>query len=250
MSSESVAAEIRQNILPKCYEDLLGEIDDPAGLPSYDKLLQMLDLKQVCPNTAWRWLQLMGYNYDKNCCCYYTDGHEQEDFMEDHNKQFFVEYFKLERHAHHWVQLTEEKAIELEGTLTKLPLQKNVSYNYTTPEGVSKLECNLDTHKAFYNYVTANNKQYGRDLSVRLRVGECPVMLVGQDKSIFHQFVFSKKQWKGPYGKVFKCQRVKERFTWRVVLWHTSLVLGWDLMLRREYATRSIHPTDRTKPMC
>ena len=39
MSSESVAAEIRQNILPKCYEDLLGEINDSAGLPSYEELL-------------------------------------------------------------------------------------------------------------------------------------------------------------------------------------------------------------------
>jgi hypothetical protein len=128
MSSELVAAEIRQNILPKCYEDLLGEIDDPAGLPSYDELLQMLDLKRACPNTTWCWLQLMGYKYDKNCRCYYTDGHEQEDVVEDHDKRFLVQYFKLERRAHHWVHLTEEKAVELEGTLTKLPLQKNFSY--------------------------------------------------------------------------------------------------------------------------
>jgi hypothetical protein len=75
MSSECVAAKIRQNILPKCYEDLLGEIDDPGGLPSYNELLQMLDLKWVCPSTAWCWLQGMGYKYDENHCCYYTDGH-------------------------------------------------------------------------------------------------------------------------------------------------------------------------------
>jgi hypothetical protein len=54
MLSESVAAKIRQDVPPKCYEDLLGEIHDPAGLPSYDELLQMLDLKQVCPSTTWR----------------------------------------------------------------------------------------------------------------------------------------------------------------------------------------------------
>jgi hypothetical protein len=65
MSSKSVAAEIRQNILPKCYEDLLAKIDDPGGLPKYKELLQMLDLKWVCPSTAWRWLQLMGYKYDE-----------------------------------------------------------------------------------------------------------------------------------------------------------------------------------------
>jgi hypothetical protein len=128
MSSESVAAEIRQTILPKCYEDLLGETDDPGGLPTYryNELLQMLDLKWVCPNTAWRWLQFMGYKYDENRRCYYTDGHEREDAVKDCNKCFLVEYFKLERRAHPWVQLTEEKANELEETLSKPPLQKNV----------------------------------------------------------------------------------------------------------------------------
>ncbi len=61
MSAESVAAEIRQNILPNCYENLLNEVDDPSELPSYEELLRMVDLKRVCPSTVWHWLQLMGY---------------------------------------------------------------------------------------------------------------------------------------------------------------------------------------------
>jgi hypothetical protein len=28
-------------------------------------------------------------------------------------------------------------------------------------------------------------------------------MLVGQDETTFHQFIFPKKQWKGPNGKAF-----------------------------------------------
>jgi hypothetical protein len=187
MSSESVAAKIRQNILPRCYEDLLGEIDDLAELLSYNQLLQMLNLKWVCPNMAWCWLQRMGYKYGENRHCYYTDGHEQEDIMEDPNKEC-----KEKR---------QEKAKELEEeTLTKPPLQKNVSYNYTAPDGVRMREYHLDTHKAFCDFVSTNNKQFGGDLSIRLHVGEHPVLLDGQDESIFHQFVFSKKQ----------CHRVKE----------------------------------------
>jgi hypothetical protein len=172
MSSESVAAEIRQNILPKCYEDLLAEIDDPDGLPTYNELLQLLDPKWVCPSMAWRWLQLMGYKYDENRRCYYTDGHEREDVMKDRNKCFLVEYYKLERRAHRWVQLREEMANKLEETLSKPPLQQNVSYNYTTPDGVQMREYHLDTHKTFGDFVSANNKQFGGDLSVRLRAGE------------------------------------------------------------------------------
>jgi hypothetical protein len=101
------------------------------------------------------------------------------------------------------VQLTEEKATELEENLSKPPLQKNVLYNYTTADDVRMLEYHLDTHKAFGDFVSANNKQYGGDLSVRLRMGERPVLLVGQDESTFHQYIFSKKQWRGPNGKAF-----------------------------------------------
>jgi hypothetical protein len=121
MSAESVAAEIRQIILPKCYKDLLAEEDilleetnKVSNLPSYDKLLGMLDLKRVCASTVWQWLQLMGYIYDENRHCYYTDGHEREDVVKDQNKWFLTQNFKLERQAHRWVQLTEEKAKELE----------------------------------------------------------------------------------------------------------------------------------------
>jgi hypothetical protein len=203
MLSESVAAEIRQTNLPKCYEDLLGETDNPGGLPTYNELLQMLDLKWVCPNMAWRWLQLMGYKYDENRCCYYTDGHEREDIVKDRNKLFLVEYFKLERRAHRWVQFTEEKANELEETLSKPPLQKNVSYSYITADDVRMREYHLDTSKAFGDFVSANNKQYGGDLSARLRIDERPDLLVWQDESTFHQYIFSKKQWRGPNGKAF-----------------------------------------------
>jgi hypothetical protein len=31
--------------------------------------------------------------------------------------------------------------------------------------------------------------------------------MVGQDESTFHQFIFSKKQWKGPNGKEFLMRR-------------------------------------------
>jgi hypothetical protein len=90
-------------ILPKCYKDLLAEEDileetnEVSNLPSYDELLGMLDLKGVCASTVWQWLQLMGYKYNENRRCYYTDGHERENVVKDRNKRFLTQYFKLER---------------------------------------------------------------------------------------------------------------------------------------------------------
>jgi hypothetical protein len=59
-------------------------------------------------------------------------------------------------------------------------------------------EYHVDMHKTFYDYVSDTNKQYGGNLSIRLPVGVRPVLMIGQDESTFHQFVFSKKQGKGP----------------------------------------------------
>jgi hypothetical protein len=70
----------------------------------------MLDLKRVCSSTVWQWLQLMGYKNDNNHYCYYTDGHEQQDAVDDHNKWFLVQYFRHKHQAHRWLQLTKEKA--------------------------------------------------------------------------------------------------------------------------------------------
>jgi hypothetical protein len=73
---------------------------------------------------------------------------------------------KLERRAHRWLQLTEEKAQELEETLEKVPLQQNMSHECTTPEGVRMQEYHVDMHKMFCDYVSDNNKQYGGNLSI------------------------------------------------------------------------------------
>ena len=36
---------------------------------------------------------------------------------------------------------------------------------------------------------------------MRMDRNKKPIMIVGQDESTYHQFFFSKKQWKGPKGR-------------------------------------------------
>ena len=38
-------------------------------------------------------------------------------------------------------------------------------------------------------------------ICVRLGLDEQPIIMLGQDEGTFHQFVFSKKNWKGSTGK-------------------------------------------------
>ena len=98
LSSESLRNEIKNTILPNCYNQLLEDTkDDASSMPSYDEMIYMLDLKTISLSTVWRWLLIMGFSYDKNKRFYYTDGHEREDVVAGRNNRFLVAYFKSEK---------------------------------------------------------------------------------------------------------------------------------------------------------
>ena len=62
-------------------------------------------------------------------------------------------------------------------------------------------EYHVDTHPSLLEkFVNPEDVQYGGSLSVRKPPGARPVIFVGQDESVFHQYSFPKKQWMGPKG--------------------------------------------------
>jgi hypothetical protein len=127
------------------------------------------------------------------------------------------------------------KAKELEVSL-KPPLQQNVSFGYNTPEGVAMREYHVDMHKVFLDYVSHGNQMYGGNLSICLPIGVRPILMVGQDESTFHQFIFSKNQWQGPHGKQFLMPKSEQ-----AVILPVSSTSGFNRYLRRKYAQRSMH---------
>ena len=53
-------------------------------------------------------------------------------------------------------------------------------------------EYRVDTHNKLLSFVSDDTEDFGGNLSVRIN-GRRPVLLVGQDESTFHQYVFSNK---------------------------------------------------------
>ena len=49
-------------------------------------------------------------------------------------------------------------------------------------------------------YIDEENKNYGGNLSVRFDKSGRSSMMIGQDESTYHQYIFSKNQWRGPAG--------------------------------------------------
>jgi hypothetical protein len=102
----------------------------------------------VSPKTAWHWLQFLEFKYDEVKRCYYTDGHQRSDALYDQEERFLPKYFKYELRIYRWVQLKEEKAIELENSV-QLP---KAFYAYER-EGEAMREYHVDTHKHLINFV-------------------------------------------------------------------------------------------------
>ena len=138
-----------------------------------------------------RWLNKLGFKYCENKRSYYTDGHERDDVVKYRDEIFLKNYLKNELRCYRWVNLTESSAKLMEDAINDSP--ENCSYNYNiTTDGtvVSFREYHVGAHPSLSEYVSPSNMKYGGDLSIRRDKTKKPLMIVGQDESTFHQYIF------------------------------------------------------------
>ena len=69
-------------------------------------------------------------------------------------------------------------------------------------------EYHVDTHVCLESYVSVQNINFGGDISVRRDCSQPPLMIIGQDESTFHQYIFSKRGGKPRLGAIKSYQRV------------------------------------------
>ena len=142
----------------------------------------------------------MGYSYNYNKQCYYTDGHERDNVVRDRDDWFLNSYFELETKAYRWVQLSEADSLQLHEEHDNF--KKDCCYTFNR-DGKNFMEYHVDTHPALVNYISEENRKYGGNLSVRKNIMDKPMMIIGQDESTYHQLLFSNKYWKGSSGMSF-----------------------------------------------
>ena len=140
-------------------------------------------------STVWHWLKSFGFKYHKTQRSYYTGGHERADVVHDRDNQFLKEYFFHGLKTYRWLQVESSVATDLENQHIDFP--RNCSYIYTK-NGKEFREYHIDMHYSLENYVSVKNQKYGGNLSVRFPTGARPLLLIGQDESTYHQYIFSK----------------------------------------------------------
>ncbi len=105
-----------------------------------------MDLPNFCPGTVYRWLRLLGFNYEAQHKGYYVDGHEKPETV-TYRKDFVKKYLSEEIQMFLWIQMEQEEAAKLESEGVIL---KDTGYHYNHPStGVPMVEFHVDTCEFF-----------------------------------------------------------------------------------------------------
>ena len=193
LSCSTASSYIHQELIPFIYE--LHKKESSQHDTTHETMqdfTQSLHLGNIHQTTVSRWLKHLGFQYKQRKKHYFNDKHESPSNVNARNK-FITTYFEYERCAHHWVHVPESSAVELE-QIYNLPR----AYHEFTKKGELYRQYHVDTNPVLFQFV--KNSKMGGDLSVLKKKNERPIIIIGQDETIFKQYSFSSKTWHSPEG--------------------------------------------------
>ena len=200
LTTESALMYLRTTLLPDMHTMIVQECMDTNATPvSYEAFLASMKLSTILQSTAWRCIAAAGFVFKEHTKTYFTDRHENAENVA-HRAAFVKKYFKWEELSYRWVQLPTEDAIKLEneGNAGKEKLLPNsFVFEYTdVTTGKQMREYHVDAFPSeFERYIKPENTIHNGNLSHRFPSDRKPVILIGQDESIYKQFSFSSKAW-------------------------------------------------------
>ena len=119
-------------------------------------------------------MKALGYWYNENKRCYYTNGYEQDDDVKDQEDIFLIQHFEAELRSYCWVHIPSETAMLIEDYDTYF--YSGCTYDYTDKTTGTKIrEYHVDTHIKLCGYTNAGNRKYGGNLSVQRKLGTRPI---------------------------------------------------------------------------
>jgi hypothetical protein len=157
-------------------------------------------LESMSFTTAWRWMQLLNFKYDARKKSFYVDGHERDDVVQN-RKEFCKQYLtELEPYCRRWVQVSKEDAMTMNG----LDLRLGHSY-FDIVNDTEMFEFHIDYWKYCTKKNGPTNPPFTTTLhpttSIRVSLRATPLMIIGQDESVFAQYLLGNRTWIGPSGQ-------------------------------------------------
>ena len=192
LSGEFVFSYLMDTALPLVLNERRQELNN------YDfSLIQLLNengLTKLLLSTVYRWMGQLGFLYSERRKCYYVDNHEHPE-NKKYRRTFLKRYFEYELRAHRWIQIPKMEAIAM---VERGQICNGQGYKYIVNE-LTMVEFHVDDSIIFQDRMEQTTK-FGGNLSVRKPVDKKPLFIIGQDKCIFKQYIFTKKGWYNSEG--------------------------------------------------
>ncbi|KAI2490640.1 hypothetical protein MHU86_23939 [Fragilaria crotonensis] len=159
-------------------------------------------LEKMSFSTAWRWMRLLGFRYDTRRKSFYVDGHERDDVVANRT-QFCKNYLtELEPYCNRWIQVSLSEAM----TITDLDIGFGHSY-FDIVGNEQRIEFHIDYWNRIRGGADAalarrlDDVKATTSIRVSSKARSRPIMIVGQDESVFAQYLLGAKTWIGPKGQ-------------------------------------------------
>jgi hypothetical protein len=196
LSGEMLHTYLFDIALPETVKKIQEE-RSKSGINSSFNLRQFLHenhLVSLSPRTVYKWLHRLGFSYSANKKTYYVDSHEKPETVKYRSK-FLRRYEAYELRAHRWFQIPLSR---YNAMVAKGEVCEKSGYEYKNAQGDNFVELHVDD--CLHIEAEINLLQFAGNLSVRKPTGVKPVMILGQDESIFKQYCIPTKSWVYPDG--------------------------------------------------
>ena len=177
----------------------LSENPDNKAINSF---LNAHGLESMSLTTTWRWMCLLGFCYETRKKSFYVDGHERHDVVASRSafcRRYLTEY---EPYCRRWVHVSVVEAKAIIGI--------NIEFGFRYHDIVTDTEM-VEFHVDYWRRITTpgnKDRQHEQCLerkeattSIRVSLQTRPLMIIGQDESVFAQYLLGSKTWVGPKGQ-------------------------------------------------
>ncbi|KAI2495498.1 hypothetical protein MHU86_18994 [Fragilaria crotonensis] len=131
-------------------------------------------------------MKRLGFEFDDRKKSFYVDGHEREDVVAN-RKQFCTTYLtKLEPYCKRWIQIPINDAIGMANV--------DVEMGHRYFDIVKDTE-HIEYHVDYWNRFGGGTDVINPTTSIRVSSNARPIMIIGQDESVFSQYLMGAKTW-------------------------------------------------------
>ena len=193
---------VPDDLLPKWIESLSDQDSQQVLAATAEEqkcmFLQAHRLSKLSLSTVLRWMGRIGMKYQTKSKSFYVDGHEREVVVRSRTT-FVNKYLReWETRCLRFVRLSEEQLAGIPNLSAS-----DCLCSYANDGTILFYEVHEDRlHKLGNdNDIQLQCDDMPRQQSIRATPNQKPLIIVGQDECIFHQYLLNLKGWVGPNGE-------------------------------------------------